>query len=349
MAIEDYDEDLDDSHDEESSAKPIIIVGILGLAALLAIATAFMLMKDSGEDPGGDETPAVADATPEAGADPLADLLSDLDTGILDTVDATPGGDEPTPTGTDATPADVAVNTDSTPADIVADSTPAEVEESTPEEVVEETTPEPTPEPVAEATPEPTTPAPGMSYDRDYLASLSGKAGAGGLSGDEVNHLKAIPSNDSNYSRALALVAAHYEAKRDYKGHCEVTKMVLGNSRWKYNPDWNIEQAKCALRNGQLTTAISAADTAISYQVDLASNTRAKRVLLAYQIKARARTAQYEADAKANAGFGDPRKLEGAISGWREVKNYASGVGDSSAASDADREIADLEARRPAE
>ena len=58
---------------------------------------------------------------------------------------------------------------------------------------------------------------------------------------------------------------------------------------------------------------------------------------------------QYEADAKANAGFGDPRKLEGAISGWREVKNYATGVGDSSAASDADREIKDLEARRPAE
>jgi hypothetical protein len=188
-----------------------------------------------------------------------------------------------------------------------------------------------------------------MSYDRDYLATLAGKAGSGGLSGDEVNHLKAAASNDGNYSRAMALVAAHYEAKRDYKGHCETANAVLAVSRWKYTPDWNLEAAKCRLRNGDLNGAVRAAETAISGQMDLAAGSRTKRVLLAYQIKARARTAQYESDSKANAGFGDPRLLSTAISSWKEVENYANGTGQSSASTSANREIEDLEARRPAE
>ena len=186
-----------------------------------------------------------------------------------------------------------------------------------------------------------------MSYDKDYLATLGSRAGSGSLSGDELSHLKAAPGNDPNYSRAMALVAAHYESKRDYKGHCETATSVLSISRWKYSPDWNLEAAKCFLRNNDLSGAVRAAETAISGQMDLASNTRTKRVLLAYQIKARARTATYEADARKNAGFGEVRLLNTAISAWKEVKNYAAGTGQSGAASDAEREVTDLEARRP--
>ena len=188
-----------------------------------------------------------------------------------------------------------------------------------------------------------------MSYDRDYLASLGGKAGSGGLSAEEIAHLNAAPGSDPNFSRAMALVAAHYEAKKDYKGHCRTTTAVLSQSRWKYNPDWNLEAAKCFLRNGDLNGAVRAAETAISGQMDLASATRTQRVLLAYQIKARARTAAYDADAKKNAGFGEIRLLNTAISAWKEVQNYAGGTGQSSASASAQREVDDLEARRPPE
>ena len=185
-----------------------------------------------------------------------------------------------------------------------------------------------------------------MSYDREFLATLTGKAGGGTLSTAEIAHLKGAPSGDANYLRAMALLAAHYEAKRDYKGHCEVTTGVLGQSRYKYNPEWTLEGAKCHLRNGQLDKAIASADTTIAYQSDMTGSNKSKRILLAYQIKAKARTATYESDAKKNAGFGDEGLLNRAISAWREVKNYGQGVGNSRAVEQANREIEDLEARR---
>ena len=232
--------------------------------------------------------------------------------------------------------------------------TPEPTAERTPEPTPEPTaerTPEPTPEPTPEATPEPTpeaTPEPDadMSYEREYLASLTGKAGGGTLSTAEIAHLKAAPSGDSNYLRAMALLAAHYEAKRDYKGHCDVTNGVLGQGRYKFNPEWTLEGAKCSLRNGLLDKAITQADTTIAYQSDMTGSNKSKRILLAYQIKAKARTATYESDAKKNAGFGDEGLLNRAVSAWREVKNYGQGVGNSRAVEQANREIEDLDARR---
>jgi hypothetical protein len=185
-----------------------------------------------------------------------------------------------------------------------------------------------------------------MSYERDYLDGLIGKAGGGTLSEGELAHLKAAPPGDSQYLRAMGLLAAHYEAKRDYKGHCDVANGVLAQSRYKYKPEWTLEASKCALRNGKLDSAIALADTTLSYQSDMSGANKGKRILLAYQIKAKARTATYESDAKKNAGFGDEGLLTRAISAWREVKNYASGVGNSRSVEQAIREIEDLEARR---
>ncbi len=185
-----------------------------------------------------------------------------------------------------------------------------------------------------------------MDYSRDYLASLTGRAGGGNLTDQELSHLKAAPPGDSNYTRAMALAAAHYEAKRDYKGHCAVAEGVLGQSRYKYSPEWNLEGAKCSLRNGKLDEATNRADTTISYQSDMTGSNKASRILLAYKIKARAKTAKYEADAKKNAGFGDEQLLNRAISAWTDVKNYAQGVGASGEVEKANREIQDLEARR---
>ena len=121
---------------------------------------------------------------------------------------------------------------------------------------------------------------------------------------------------------------------------------MLGQARYKYNADWNLEGAKCSLRNNQYDAAIAQSDRTIADQQNMASSTRGKRVLVAYKIKARARTKLYDVDAKKNAGFGDERLLNYGIMAWEEVRNYARGVGDSGAVSEAEREIADLEQRR---
>ena len=46
MPIEDFNEDTEDTGEGGASSKPILIVGILGLAVVLAIATVFLFKKD---------------------------------------------------------------------------------------------------------------------------------------------------------------------------------------------------------------------------------------------------------------------------------------------------------------
>ena len=161
--------------------------------------------------------------------------------------------------------------------------------------------------------------------------------------------LKEAPVGTPEYERSYALIAAHYEAKKMYKDHCATINTVLEQSRYKYNPNWNLESAKCLLRNHDYNGAVEAAGRTISGQMDLPSSSKTKRVLLAYKIKASARTAIYEADAKKNAGFGEIRFLDQAISAWKEVENYAGSVGVAKDADKAKREIEDLEQRRPPE
>lgn len=185
-----------------------------------------------------------------------------------------------------------------------------------------------------------------MSYDKAFLASLEPKAKTGGLSDAEVSHLRGAPTADESYGRVAALLSAHFEAKKNYKAHCEVANAVLQQGRYKYNPDWNLEAAKCRLRNGDFEGAAKAADAAVSSQMDFPAQTRAARVLLAYQTKARARTAIFEADAKKNAGMADPALLNRAVGAWREVRSWASSTGDSAADAAAGKEIADLEAKK---
>jgi hypothetical protein len=185
-----------------------------------------------------------------------------------------------------------------------------------------------------------------MSYEKDYLASLNGKAGGGGLDAQEIAHLKSAPVSDPNYLRAMSLVAAHFEAKKDWKSHCEIANGVLAQSRYSYNPEWTLEGAKCSLRNQELDKAVKQADSTISYQSDMTGANKPKRVLLAYQIKAKAATAKYEADSKKNAGFGDEGLLNKAIAAWKETANYATGINDSKGVENATKEVQDLEQRR---
>jgi hypothetical protein len=245
------------------------------------------------------------------------------------------GSQAATPPGTQATAAVAA--SQATPAPPQA--TPgAAASQATPAPVASQ----PTPAPAAPAG----TPDPNMSYDKAFLATLAGKAASGGLSDAEISHLKAAPPSNDGFGRAYALLAAQYEAKKNYKAHCEVSTAVQSQGAYRYNPDWNLEVAKCRLRNAEYDGAAKAADNVVSGQMDLAAQTRTARVMLAYQIKAKARTAQYEADAKKNSGFGDERLLNMAVSAWKEVKNWAQNINDPNGAEAANRELSDLENRR---
>ena len=100
------------------------------------------------------------------------------------------------------------------------------------------------------------------------------------------------------------------------------------------------------LRNGRLTDSISLADRTISDQQNMASSSKGRRLLVAYKVKATARTKLYDGDAKKNSGFGDERLLNYAIMAWEEVRNYARGIKDSAGVDKANVEITDLEGRR---
>ena len=314
-------------------------------------------------DAGGATTPGAGGSTPSAPtggreSTPALDLGSPTAqptpaplAGTPTTPTPAPSSSQSTPAPSQATPAQVASNP--TPAPSQATPTPSQ---ATP--TPSQATPAPsqaTPAPAkatAQATPAPaaSTPAaasdPNMSYDKVYLAGLAGKAGSGGLSDAEIGHLKAATPGNDAFGRAYALLAAHYESKKNYKGHCEIANAVVAQAAHKYNPDWNLELAKCRLRNGEYDGAAKAADNVVSEQMNLAAQTRAQRVMLAYQIKAKARTAQYEADAKKNSGFGDERLLNMAIGSWREVKSWAQNVNDNNGAESANRELTDLESKR---
>ena len=78
----------------------------------------------------------------------------------------------------------------------------------------------------------------------------------------------------------------------------------------------------------------------------MASSSKGRRLLVAYKVKATARTKLYDIDAKKNAGFGDERLLNYAIMAWEEARNYARGIRDTAGVDQATVEISDLEGRR---
>ena len=188
-------------------------------------------------------------------------------------------------------------------------------------------------------------PNPDLSYERDYLASLASGAGGGSLESDVLTHLQAAPTDHANYWLAWATVMKDAEAKKDYQTHCDATTRVMRIPRFKYNPEFNLEMAKCHLRNSRLVDAIDAADRSIGNAMDLATNTKTRRLLLAYKIRAKCRTSLYAIDAKEAAGLSDANKLTMAIQAWTDYSNYATGIGDGPARQEADRELADLQAR----
>ncbi len=212
-------------------------------------------------------------------------------------------------------------------------------------------------EPAEENTPRPGSvvedePAPargggdGRTYEKESIASLGSSASDGKLDDSEIRFLQAIPSDHANYTLAWATVMKNAEAKRDYRDHCEASEKILTLNRNKYHPEWNLEMGKCHMRNGRWDQAVSSIDRTLTDSMGMTGSTKVSRLLTAYEVKAVSRTAMYDENAKANSGAGDEGKLAGAIQAWSEYRNYASGVGNQRALQKAEREIADLSARR---
>jgi len=116
--------------------------------------------------------------------------------------------------------------------------------------------------------------------------------------------------------------------------------------RNKYHPEWNLEMAKCHMRNGRYAEAVRSVDRTLGDSFGMSAATKVERLLLAYEIKAQSRTKLYDNHAKANSGISDKNKLNSAIQAWMECRNYASGIGREKAVAKSNREISDLEQRK---
>jgi len=180
-------------------------------------------------------------------------------------------------------------------------------------------------------------------YSPDYLADLAPVARGGRLEPEQLAHLEACPTDEPGYGEALALAAAHYEAVRDYPRHCDVTELILAQLPYQLSPGWNLEGAKCSLRQGEFEAAIGRAQITIANQTDLSGSRKAYRILLAYRVKATAASAIFDRDVRGNAGRPDRELLTRAIVSWTELRNYARGIGDERATRSATQEISELE------
>ena len=185
-----------------------------------------------------------------------------------------------------------------------------------------------------------------MSYDKESINSLSGRAAGGTLTDTQSRALQNVPADSRQFTLAWATVMKNAEVKKDYKGHCEAAKQVMVKPANRYHPEWNLEMAKCHIRSGRFEDAVRAVDRTIGDSFSMTAATKTQRLLLAYEIKARSRTAIYDAHAKANAGVSDKNKLNSAIQAWMEYRNYAGGIGSDKAVARGNREVADLEQRK---
>jgi hypothetical protein len=182
-------------------------------------------------------------------------------------------------------------------------------------------------------------------YEKQELQAFGSTASAGDLERDDVDHLKAVPSNHKNFTLAWSTVLKNADSKRDYREHCSAAQRIMSLPQNKYHPEWNLEMAKCHMRNGQWSAATRSVDRTLSDSFGMASATKSKRMLLAHQIRAISKTQSYEKNAQSNSGMSDDVKLRSAIQAWTDYKTFARGIGDTSALQRADKELADLEGK----
>ena len=187
---------------------------------------------------------------------------------------------------------------------------------------------------------------PTMSYEKDAISGLSSKAAGGALTDTQSRALQNVPVASPQFTLAWATVMKDAEVKKNYKGHCAAATKVMEKPRNKYHPEWNLEMAKCHLRNRRYAEAVRSIDRTLGDSFGMTAGSKVTRLLLAYEIKAQSRTKLYDQHANANAGISDKNKLNSAIQSWTEYLNYATGIGNQKAMTKGKRELLDLEQRK---
>ena len=187
---------------------------------------------------------------------------------------------------------------------------------------------------------------PTMSYEKDAISGLSSKAAGGALTDTQSRALQNVPAASPQFTLAWATVMKDAEVKKNYKVHCAAATKVMEKPRNKYHPEWNLEMAKCHLRNRRYAEAVRSIDRTLGDSFGMTADSKVTRLLLAYEIKAQSRTKLYDQHAKANAGISDKNKLNSAIQSWTEYLNYATGIGNQKAMTKGKRELLDLEQRK---
>ena len=188
-------------------------------------------------------------------------------------------------------------------------------------------------------------PSPPRSYEKAEIKALGSAAGSGSLDRDDIDHLKEVPANHKNFTLAWSTVLKDAESKENYRDHCSAAQRIMSLPQNKYHPEWNLEMAKCHMRNGQWSAAVRSVDRTLSDSFGMSGATKSKRVLLAHKILAISKTQLYEKNAESNAGLSDDAKLRSAIQAWEHYKTFARGIGNTAALQRADKELADLEGK----
>jgi hypothetical protein len=187
---------------------------------------------------------------------------------------------------------------------------------------------------------------PTMSYEKDAITGLSSKAAGGALTDTQSRALQNVPGASPQFTLAWATVMKNAEVKKNYKEHCAAAAKVMEKPRNKYHPEWNLEMAKCHMRNRRYAEAVRSIDRTLGDSFGMTASTKVERLLLAYEIKAQSRTKLYDNHANANAGMSDKNKLNSAIQSWMEYLNYATGIANQKAMTKGKRELLDLEQRK---
>ena len=182
-------------------------------------------------------------------------------------------------------------------------------------------------------------------YDKDEIVALGTDANRGTLDRDDVDYLKKVPGSSKNFTLAWSTVLKDADTKRNYRDHCNAAQRLMSLPENKYHPEWNLEMAKCHLRNSQWSAAVRSVDRTLTDTYGMAAATKSKRILLAHEIRAISKTQIFEKNSESNSGLTDDVKLRSAIQAWTDYKNFARGTGDTSAQQQADKELADLEGK----
>ncbi len=168
------------------------------------------------------------------------------------------------------------------------------------------------------------------------LGDMASSARRGNLRVEELERLQAIEPESSLYNSGRALLLAHFEARRDTRGHCEVAVETLRQPANQAAPQFHLEMSKCHLRQGRHQDALESARIAEMNAQDIPARVRADRQLKIWEVQAKAYKGLYQST-------DDLDYIADSIAVWKRYLHMANNTYRQRESDRAEREINSLE------